>query len=235
MNEFFKNELNSYIEDGIVEKIVGLINVGKEAEVFLVNSIHGLAAIKIFKQRNCRTFKNKSDYFIQQIPSHRREARALKNKTSFGIKLEESLWHYREIETLKLLYEAGANVPKVIHVGNNSFMMEYFGDEKYPSPRLWDAKGILSNPVKVYNRIIDNLFIFFDNDIVHGDLSPYNILYLGNDEISIIDFPQAIKLGTNRNYETLLKRDLNNINKFFQKLGVINLIHGGFIIRNDMI
>jgi len=222
MDNTFAEELDLYLEDGTIDEVLGSINEGKEAKVFLARTTSRLVAIKIFKDRLNRSFKNKSDYFQHKIPSHRREARAIKNRTSFGLKLEESMWHSREVYTLQLLHEAGASVPEVFHVKNCSFMMAYFGNEETPAPRLSDMKRAINNPICIYNQIINNIKIFLDNNIVHGDLSPYNILYCKNDKIAIIDFPQAVRLDANNNSITFLRRDLENINIFFSKLGIEN-------------
>ena len=54
--------------------------------------------------------------------------------------------------------------------------------------------------------------------LVHGDLSSFNILNF-NEKPVLIDFSQATLVKT-PNSEELLERDVNNIVKFFKKLGV---------------
>lgn len=171
------SELNYYLDLGIVEKVMGLINTGKEASVYLAVAGEKHFAIKIFKDRNCRSFRNRSDYFMQTIPENRREARALKNKTAFGRKTEESLWRSREVRMLNLLHGEGADVPEVVAVGENSFVMEYFGTPDQPAPRLADLRTALLHPQHVFERIIWNVSLFFQKGIIHGDLSPYNIRF----------------------------------------------------------
>lgn len=55
--------------------------------------------------------------------------------------------------------------------------------------------------------------------IVHGDLSPYNVLYY-RDRVVVIDFPQASNPMRNPNAQALLLRDIRSICTFFSKLGV---------------
>ena len=55
-------------------------------------------------------------------------------------------------------------------------------------------------------------------DLIHGDLSEYNIMIWENEPV-IFDVSQAVP-STHPLAENLLKRDLENINRFFKKLKV---------------
>ena len=67
--------------------------------------------------------------------------------------------------------------------------------------------------------MFDNLKILLDLHLVHGDLSPYNILYW-NDQVWIIDFPQTVDIYRNPNAVDLSYRDLVNICNFLKRRGV---------------
>ena len=57
--------------------------------------------------------------------------------------------------------------------------------------------------------------------MIHGDLSPYNILN-NEGEPYLIDFSQSLKLASlTKDY---LLRDIKNINQWFQKLGKIEIM-----------
>ena len=56
-------------------------------------------------------------------------------------------------------------------------------------------------------------------NVVHGDLSPYNILWW-KDRATIIDLPQAVDPRFNRNARMLLERDIANVCKYFARAGV---------------
>jgi RIO kinase 1 len=64
-----------------------------------------------------------------------------------------------------------------------------------------------------------NVELFLANNLVHADLSAYNVLVWG-DEIRIIDFPQAVDARTNRNARDLLFRDLENVCRHFSRYGI---------------
>jgi RIO kinase 1 len=55
-----------------------------------------------------------------------------------------------------------------------------------------------------------NIELMLDHDCVHGDLSPYNVMFSGDRPI-IIDFPQAVDPRLNHNGGTLLARDIENV------------------------
>jgi RIO kinase 1 len=157
---------------------------------------------------------------MQIVRGTKREARAMKSKSSFGLKLDESIWHSREVIMLNKLAESGADVPKVIFTAENSFAMEFIGDENGAAKRLIDIQNSILNPNELFEQIMKNISIFLENDIVHGDLSAYNILCDSNGKIKIIDFPQAVEIMKNVQAKMLFERDLHNICKFFKKLSV---------------
>ncbi len=120
MPTLVQNELDQYLSNGVVNEIIGLINTGKEAAVYLAVSEGKRVAIKVFKDRNNRNFRDRSDYFMPSFAPHRRAARAMKNKSNFGRRVEEGLWQSREVKTLRLLHDSGADVPKVLAVSKPS-------------------------------------------------------------------------------------------------------------------
>jgi RIO kinase 1 len=54
--------------------------------------------------------------------------------------------------------------------------------------------------------------------IVHGDLSPYNLLWW-QDLLWIIDLPQAVDIALNLNALDILLRDLHNVASWFRRRG----------------
>lgn len=52
--------------------------------------------------------------------------------------------------------------------------------------------------------------------VVHGDLSPYNVL-IHDDTPFIIDLPQAVRIGAAPNAFELLRRDIRNLLEYFDR------------------
>ncbi|MGD1834233.1 MAG: RIO1 family regulatory kinase/ATPase [Nitrososphaeraceae archaeon] len=71
-------------------------------------------------------------------------------------------------------------------------------------------------PEKLLDDIIHQLKITYDNGIINGDISEYNILIDNKFRPWIIDWPQAV--STNHpDAKKLIKRDVYNIVKYFNK------------------
>lgn len=100
--------------------------------------------------------------------------------------------------------------------------MEYIGELDTPAPRLSDARLSPEQAQKAFDAILENIRLFFQTGIVHGDLSEYNILYW-NDTAYIIDFPQSIDIRTHPQVRELLDRDVRNICKYFEKYFPIDI------------
>jgi RIO kinase 1 len=58
------------------------------------------------------------------------------------------------------------------------------------------------------------------HDVVHGDLSPFNVL-VWEGRIWVIDFPQAVDPRKNRHAESLLARDVIRICDHFARRGAV--------------
>ena len=57
------------------------------------------------------------------------------------------------------------------------------------------------------------------NDVVHGDLSPYNVL-VWEGRLTVIDLPQAVDPRKNSHAEAFLRRDLERMGTYFERYGV---------------
>src|SRR5208282_3408166 len=124
-------------------------------------------------------------------PAVRRERLAMSKKSSFGRRMQYGVWVGSEFETLRRLHDAGADVPCPIACDESAVLMEYIGDENHAAPRLAQTELTREEAKPLFERILRNVALWLDLDRIHGDLSPYNILYWSG-AITIIDFPQAI-------------------------------------------
>ena len=187
---------------GHFEELESTIKVGKEANVFSAKTKHDdRIIVKIYRLENCN-FGKMYDY-LNQDPRYT----SLKKKT----RLIVFAWTQREYKNL-LLARQVIKVPKPIVFKDNILLMEFIGDES-PAPELKDSPP--KNPKKFYKKIIDNIKKLFDIGLIHGDLSPFNILNY-NEEPIFIDFSQAT-MKTAGNAKELILRDLKNINHHFRK------------------
>lgn len=204
---------------------------GKEASVYqcLANATIGetYLAAKVYRPRKFRQLRNDSLY---------REGRhhlddeghkitdggalhAIHKRTTIGMRMLHTSWIEHEFQTLSLLHDAGAAVPKPYASGNNAILMAYIGWDDLSAPTLNTVNLSANEARHVLHSVLDNVDIMLANQRVHGDLSAYNILYFEG-EICLIDFPQAIEPGGNRNAYAIFQRDMMRLCEYFQSQGV---------------
>jgi RIO kinase 1 len=196
------------MKEGIVDTIEFSISTGKEGNVFLATTPEGgLIAVKIFRISTA-TFKRISRYiegdprFRGILGSHR--------KIIFA-------WTSKEFRNLKRLHTAGVRVPIPIRFHKNLLAMEYIGDEDSPSPMLREV--VLEDPEKVYKTLVEYVKRAYQKaELVHGDLSEYNVLIRDGEPV-VIDCGQAL-LTEHPNAIDFLRRDVENLNRYFRGLGV---------------
>jgi len=132
--------------------------------------------------------------------------------------VQYATWLDNEWETMRLLHDAGADVPRPIARNDQAILMPYVGDEGNVAIKLVDAKVSPQAAERIADRLLWNIELMLDCDRVHGDLSPFNVLYW-NDEAVIIDFPQAIDPRLNPAAQQLLSRDVEHICRWARKHG----------------
>jgi len=216
--------LDAFIGDGSITDVLYVVRSGKEATVYCCRGSAefggGLVAAKVYRPLERRNFHNDAIY----QPGHdaalsRRDKLALHKKTRHGRDVQYGIWIHAEFQTLRMLYEAGADVPRVFAHSNGAILMEYLGDEEAAAPMLSRVTLPRDGTDKLLRGIIDNVTLWLKNDLVHGDLSPYNLLYW-EDRIVAIDFPQAVDARINQSARSLLGRDLENVCGYFSKYGI---------------
>jgi len=139
--------------------------------------------------------------------------------TRYGKSVVGGLWVNKEFETLQRLWRGKASVPTPILKNGDTILMTYIGEPEHPAPKLCEVVMKSVEADEVLRQIIENLNIFYKLGIIHGDLSPFNILYWEG-KIWIIDLPQAVDLYRNPDSMDLLYRDLTNICAHFLKQDV---------------
>lgn len=213
-----------FTDAGYITGIERTISSGKEGTVYLcgANPATGAAfyAVKVYRARDVRTFKDDAVYKEgRSLARMDREKRAIAKKTRFGRVFDDALWISNEAEALRTLAGSGADVPRLVASSGNALLMDYIGDADGPAPQLRSVRFDAATATSVWERLVANVETFLANNIVHGDLSPYNVLWWDG-EVRIIDFPQHVDPRKNPNAETLLRRDLGVLATHFRRIGV---------------
>jgi len=231
--EWLLESLRSFYDRELITDVLALVKGGKEANVYCCAADPAigvdLLAAKVYRPQQFRAIRNDTLYRqgrdvltatgrVVKKTDHR-IMRAIGKKTTFGTQVMQTSWLMHEYTTMERLYEAGSIVPKPIAVSNNAILMGYCGDAGWGAPTLNEVDLDPNEATALFQEVLHNIELMLQHDLIHGDLSAYNILYWAG-EITIIDFPQATNSLTNRNAYTILERDVTRVCEYFAQQGV---------------
>src|SRR3989338_2136055 len=204
-DEFTNRTLFELQSRDYFDELVSPLLIGKESNVFLASKDGSIVIVKIYRIQNCdfnRMFEYiKKDPRYEFLQKHRRQIILA--------------WTQREYKNLIRAKKAKIRVPEAITFMNHILVEEMIGD-KEPAPMLKDTKP--KDPQRFFALILEDMKKLYDERLIHGDLSPFNIL--NHDEKPyFIDFSQATITKT-PNSEELLQRDVKIICNFFNKMGI---------------
>jgi len=206
-----------------VDEVVGMINDGKEATVYLcrarpIAAVEYLAA-KMYRARKFRAFSNEATYVNTEKIRDRRMAKAMRQKSRHGRDAVHHQWIGREWQMLETLHDAGASVPKPYMHCSDGILMEYIGRGSERAPALAELKLARDEAERIFPIVVRDIEIMLECGVVHGDLSAYNVLYLDGVP-RMIDLPQATRIDDAVDPWSLFLRDVSNICEYFARRGV---------------
>ena len=212
-----------FLDLDLISEVCEPIKCGKEATVYRCRggpaSQERALALKVYRPRAERSFKNDAVYregsLLERIGGgNTRAARALRTGTRFGRVVQEHSWTAREWEVLCRLHAAELCVPEPLHASGGAVLMELFtAEDGGVAPPLIAASLSPEIASALFAALCADVERMLWLDVLHGDLSPYNILWNGAG-YRVIDFPQAVDPRFNGNALRLLQRDLHNVARF---------------------
>lgn len=201
--------LYKLIHQKVIDEIHGVVKTGKEARIYWGKDPTGAElAIKIYYTTTAEFRKGMLKY-IEGDPRFRRVRRSPR-----GIVYT---WTQKEFKNLQLVEEAGVNAPRPLAFRRNILVMTFIGEDGAPAPLLREVG--LSDPDGFYMKLLNEARLMYTKaGLVHGDLSEYNVMVW--EEAPVI-FDVSQSLFTNHPMaDSLIKRDVANVNYYFSKLGV---------------
>ena len=204
-----------------VSAVLDTVNDGKEATVYLCQGRHGgeLLAAKIYRARRFRAFANESQYLDLEAVRDKRLRKAIKQRSKKGKRVSHHMWVDKEWRALNTLYEYGASVPKPWAHCSAGILMEYIGDREGAAPMLVHTRLSRNETARAFEAIIEDVRTLLDCELIHGDLSAYNILY-HRDRPRLIDLPQASEIKSLADPWPMFYRDIANICQHFDRQGL---------------
>lgn len=211
-----------------VDTDLGILKTGKEADAYLLErAVAGSDAVgesvvlvaKRYRSTEHRTFHRAATYTEGRSVKRSRDERALKRKSTWGKIVAAGEWAVSEWDALKRCWELGLPVPYPVQIDGTEILMEWITYDGETAPRLAQTRPEPALLASYFDQLRDALALMVQHGIVHGDLSPYNILAAG-DRLVIIDLPQVVDLVGNPAGMDFLLRDCTNVCTWFQARGL---------------
>ncbi len=202
---------------------LGLLKTGKEADVHLVERRHGEAvnvlAAKRYRKLEERLFRNDARYRAARRTGESRVDKAIVQGNKAGMAFRARLWLAAEFDALCRLSSAGVPVPYPVQKLGNELLLELIGSAEQAAPRLVHARLDRTDLRRAWAQLVEAMHAMVHGGVVHGDLSPYNVLW-DRGQIVIIDFPQSVDPIAHPEGISLLQRDVTNVTDWFSRRGI---------------
>ena len=207
--------LQPLVDDGLVDEVISQLMSGKEAQVYVVRCGAATRCAKVYKEANQRSFRQAVQYQEGRKVKNSRRARAMGKRTRYGQKESEEAWLNAEVDALYRLAAAGVRVPTPFGFVDGVLLMELVTDaDGNAAPRLNDLALTREQALEYHARIIAEIVRMLCAGLVHGDLSPFNVLVDHHGPV-IIDLPQAVNAAGNNSAGMMLERDVDNMALYF--------------------
>jgi RIO kinase 1 len=200
--------ITKMVNDGVLKSVRSHFASGKESKLYIAETPEGRhVAVKIYLTVSSE-FKKRMQY----IAGDPRFSDIKKDTRSFI-----AAWAKKEFKNLKTAHDAGVRVPAPIAVEKNVLVMEYIGDEEgNVAIPLGDGEVTQAD----YDEVVRQITMLYKKaNLVHADLSEYNIFKSPSGEVMLFDFGSAVDVR-HPNSKQFLVRDIQNVNRFFAKRGI---------------
>ena len=205
--------LNSLAERKLVAGMGSAIGMGKESDVFEVINDTGIESVIKFYRIGRTSFRKTRKARAYVSPENQHQWLAININAA-----------QKEAEGLTRAESAEVNVPHFIARDRHAVLMS-----KIEGVMLYRCrKEDIQEPMNLIEDIFRNLKnAYTKGSMINGDVSEYNILSDG-ERSWIIDWPQFVSLS-HQNAQEILKRDVENITKFFGKRFALRIDSAGVI------
>jgi RIO kinase 2 len=198
--------INAFVKASVISSFGQTIGVGKEADVYtalapdvesddggggetVAVKFHRLGRISFRQTRRKRGYLTAHSAWLFQ--SH--------------------LAAEKEFQALQLVYKNGVSVPKPLCHNRHVIVMGIIEGGELSKWRK------INHPTHVLKEILRNIRkAYLKAQVIHGDLSEYNIILKPDMHVLIIDWPQYV-FSDHPNATELLQRDLQNVLTFFNR------------------
>ena len=120
-------------------------------------------AAKVFRPRSLRNLRK--DYLYREGRARLdadgleivddRQVRAMRQRTTYGQELMHTSWIEHEFHTLRILHQAGGNVPEPYASDHNAILMDYVGDRDMAAPTLNGIRFGKAEAGMLFERVVE--------------------------------------------------------------------------------
>lgn len=192
-----------FMNNGVIDRVGGIIGEGKEAVVLLAEKEGRRYAIKLHRYYSAEFRRIKRSLSYAVIRWWKRRIRRVYRPVDV-VRAKAQVEYY----VLKKLH-GHVNVPEPVAINRHAVVMSFIGED-IPAPLLaeveveeWMKEEVMKNYEKTLKL-----------GIVHGDMSEYNVMVW--DKCYLIDWPQAVPRDF-EGAEELIRRDMKNLERFFRR------------------
>jgi RIO kinase 1 len=217
--------LEPFFDEGLIHEVIRPLVSGKEAMVWLCRANARLAGedvvvAKTYRDAAVRDFADNAAYLDGRFRKVTSQVRAMQKKNKPGREFSQSFWVAHEFGTLSTLHEAGCPVPKPIASADRGMLLQFLGDDDHAAPQLRELRPDADEAAETLAVLLRIIERFLLRDVIHADLSPYNVLWW-EDRPWIIDFPQAVDARFNSSALQFLRRDVLRLCEWASKHGAV--------------
>jgi RIO kinase 1 len=203
--------LQPLFDDGLIDDVVRPLKSGKEAAVYVVRNGDEVMCAKVYKDMGQRSFQARALYQEGRKVRGSRQARAIGKASRFGKREQEAAWKNAEVDAMYRLFDAGVRTPKPHGYHHGVLLMELVTDEHGDSaPRLGEVELAPEQARAFHAELVRDVVRMLCLDLIHGDLSAYNVLVATTGPV-LIDFPQVVNAAGNNSARSMLLRDVHNL------------------------
>jgi RIO kinase 2 len=188
--------LRSFAERETIEGVGAPLGVGKESDVYEVQSYRPLA-LKFHRE----------GYTEFREVNREREYTADRDHVSWLYTARKAA--EREYDRLEALYP-DVSVPRPIDQNRHAIVME-----RIDGVELGRTKLESEQVRPVLNLVLEEVASAYRGGYVHADMSEYNV-FVAPDGVTVFDWPQAVAVE-HANSDELLERDLENTVGYFRR------------------
>ncbi|MES1907656.1 MAG: hypothetical protein MHM6MM_000733 [Cercozoa sp. M6MM] len=191
--------LNVFKRRGLIRGLGTRIGVGKESDIYQAQGADGrLLVLKLHRlgRTSFRKIKEKRDYH-----EHRQSVNWL-----YLSRLSAT----REFAFMRALYQHEFPVPVPVDQNRHCVLMHHVN--AYPLCNV----GNVSNPGKLYDKLMSLIVKFAEHGLVHCDFNEFNLLVSELGDVTVIDFPQMVSTR-HKHAQEWFERDVQCVKDWFLK------------------